>query len=172
MVMCKDCGLYGVRDVDGTRLLEADETKRRFGTALSGRHWPICQAQARDFEREANSLPQGTPNEKISTLIKARIECPEYLPWRKGFSPKEHREAADRVAELNRIDERDAEFRAFWMNEASAFKTWREDQARDDQAWREKIAKSDRRWRLLELVIGMVLIPIVAVGLAHWLSKQ
>ena len=99
---CSNCGLLARREVFG-EVAEADMRFRQSGISTGLALFPTCTAMAADLERELTKLNSNESGDAILKVIqKDRSDCPEWTPWMRGFSPKEHREMLIRKEEQDR----------------------------------------------------------------------
>ncbi|MHB1033671.1 MAG: hypothetical protein ACYC35_01440 [Pirellulales bacterium] len=157
-VRCVHCGLLGLREEKTWRLVEVEERCREKGrVAVSHRIEPIlCSAQKRTFSK--------IPDDWSKELNEER-DCPAFIPWCPGFTPKEHTEMARAQELLAREQAReDADHR------------WREEQAAKQRKWQQEQAGLAQRWRqedLRHLKNDMrikALAPVVAVIVGTFLG--
>ena len=156
MAKCADCGHLAVRGYDG-EFREVEELSRR---PTGSNFQVLCFVRLRDFRHEfadlAGRVRTGPPDQWNAPtfvegwdlqryywdIIGKEIECAEYIDWRQGFTPKEHRERLDRQAQLLQQERRD----------------------RDLRDWQETQRRQDRRWRIIELVVLGLLATLLAGG--------
>ena len=104
MKACRDCGFLALRNNTTQELDEAYSYYRQKGEADTPHHpFPVCFAMAATLEGEVNTSNGDFAGVPILQVIeKDRSDCPEWTPWRQGFSPKEHREMLIRQEEQDR----------------------------------------------------------------------
>ncbi len=98
-VTCDKCGFIGVRNIKTRELEEAEDNQRETGQPIltrinslgdtEPRHEkvPECLVQLQDFAK-----PPFLP----LFYMQLPRQCPQFIKWQKGFSPKEHKEIMDR----------------------------------------------------------------------------
>ena len=98
-VTCDKCGLIGVRNIRTRELEEVEDNQRGTGQPIltrinslgdtEPRHgkFPECLVQLQDFAKQP-FLPL--------FYMQLPRQCPQFIKWQKGSSPKEHREIIDR----------------------------------------------------------------------------
>ncbi len=98
-VTCDKCGFIGVRNIKTRELEEVEDNQRETGQPLltrinslgdtEPRHekFPECLVQLQDFDKQP-FLPL--------FYMQLPRQCPQFIKWQKGFSPKEHKEIRDR----------------------------------------------------------------------------
>ena len=102
MNACNNCGLLARRYVIG-EIVEADDMFRETGKSTGIAPFPTCTAMAADLEQEYTALESVHAGDPVLKVIqKDRSDCPEWTPWMRGFSPKEHREMLIRKEEQDR----------------------------------------------------------------------
>ncbi len=92
MVKCKDCGYLGVREANGTQLVNPDKTQREVGRAINGitEHCPVCAIAAFDLPAEHRDPPGMNPSEHAANIMAKDRECHQFTDNMPGLSPKEH----------------------------------------------------------------------------------
>ena len=102
MVKCADCGFLAQRDNQTRELRDAEEGLRKSGKTpvrwgehsfrpMSDpappvyEHTPLCAELRLEF-----------PAENLLDTIQEERDCSTFVPWRPGFTPKEHREMLER----------------------------------------------------------------------------
>ena len=161
MVKCAECGYLASRNYESRQLAETETQTRNEGVdvyTIDGLIYesPICFMQVFDLRSEFGNyaLP-----EQIKAVIQQSRECNEFVKWKQGFTPKEHREMMDRQWMQKYQDERDEKDRK-----------WREEQRRVDLEWREKQERETRnrhRWDLIIMgIIATILISAATIGAA------
>jgi hypothetical protein len=147
MPKCAECGYLASRNYE-SRELEETELGTRNGEAIvislsTGMpiyELPVCFMQVIDLRYEfKNDTPQITP------VIQQSRECNEFVKWKQGFTPKEHREMIDRQ----------------WMQKHQ------EEHEKADKEWREKQeARHSREEWLRYIFLGIVTIvaTLIATG--------
>lgn len=102
MKACNNCGLLARRYVIG-EIVEADGMYRESGKTAGLANYPTCTAMAVDLERELTGLNSNESGDGILKVIQRdRSECPQWTPWMRGFTAKEHREILLRKEEQER----------------------------------------------------------------------
>jgi hypothetical protein len=161
MVKCAECGYLASRNYESRKLEETESGTRNgaaivisLSTGMPIYEPPICFMQVIDLRYEyENNAPQITP------VIQQSRECNEFIEWKQGSTPKEHREMMDRQWMQKYQDERDEKDRK-----------WREEQRRLDLEWREKQeseARGRHRWDLIVTgIIATILISAATIGAA------
>ncbi len=98
-VTCDKCGFIGIRNIKTRELEEVEDNQRETGQPIltrinslgdtEPRHgkFPECLVQLQDFAKQP-FLPL--------FYMQLPRQCPQFIKWQKGFSPKEHREIKDR----------------------------------------------------------------------------
>lgn len=98
-VTCDKCGFIGVRNIKTRELEEVEDNQRNTGQPIltrinslgdtEPRHEkvPECLVQLQDFAK-----PPFLP----LFYMQLPRQCPQFVKWQKGFSPKEHKEIIDR----------------------------------------------------------------------------
>jgi hypothetical protein len=173
MVKCSDCGLLALVPNVRFDLIEADPKFRETGYTgwreIGGTYewFPICAVDSFDLEAECEQLHSSMPgfleSEAVKAIIQKERPCGLMTRWRKGFSPKEHRELLD--IQMDR-DWREQRFREG--------RVWRDEQARLDREWRTEEAK-DRRKANRYLLCGVIvaaIMPIMAIILGNLLISD
>ena len=99
MVRCVDCGYLCVRDNSLNQIVEADSEYRKRGhipdvfIAGQGQRMrytadPVCFKMAADLRTEMEGESAGAG---YAVACRER-PCGEFIPWRQGYSPREHDE--------------------------------------------------------------------------------
>ena len=149
MKACNNCGFLARRGVE-ERITEAGKMFRNTGKSADFAFYPTCTAMAANLEQEFTALESVHADDPVLEVIqKDRSGCPEWTPWIRGFSPKEHREMLIRKEEQGRYE--------------SLVKS-----LEDMRAQRE-----ERNWTLGVIGIGIVLIlaTLAAPTLAVWVEN-
>ncbi len=130
MVKCSECGFLAVRAAISRNLVEAERECRKTGNfniysrSSQGAQIlpyyalpPLCFAQGIDMREEINKAA-GTDNPdysrdpiSIHLVLDEERECSEFVVWKQGSTPKEHREMLDRQWMIDREDRRDKQAR-------------------------------------------------------------
>ena len=109
MVKCANCGYLSVRSKIDYGLAEPATDFRERGTVAIGYdaqghnqhslHEPIPLCLARQsylIDATKNIKNKGNPFEEVKAIIQKDMDCKGFAQWQQGFTPKEHREMADR----------------------------------------------------------------------------
>jgi hypothetical protein len=182
-VKCAKCGFLGLRHLQSRQLLEAEKLFREDGHIpapgigsldLTFDTLPVCLADVADFRRECGN---GDPSqEKRKEAVNKERSCPEFTPWRVGFSPAEHYEMilSENMIEIQRQRE-DAD-REWRHKEAELQRQWQSEQTnaadtrhRETIKWAIKAARGNI-WSNVIAGIIPALAALVAVYLASLLS--
>ena len=103
-VTCDKCGCIGVRNIKTRELEEMEDNQRRTGQPIlirinslgdtETRHEkiPECIMQAQDF----STIPPLSSHSLPLFYMQLLRQCPQFIEWQKGSSPKEHKEIIDR----------------------------------------------------------------------------
>jgi len=104
---------------------------------------PLCAELQIEFSED---------EEKTFGAIQEERNCPAFMQWHPGFSPKEHREMLHQDRMLH----------------------WQRDRENEDRQWREDQRKEERRWRLIELLVlgGFVTIVLVIAQIVAALIQR
>ncbi len=101
-VTCDKCGFIGVRNIKTRELEEMEDNQRRTGQPIltrinslgdtEPRHEkiPECIMQAEDFA----TLPPLSSQPLPLFYMQLPRQCPKFIKWQKGLSPKEHKEGS------------------------------------------------------------------------------
>ncbi|GEM_PF-2127383 len=79
---------------------------------------------------------------QMDSAIQKEHSCPSFVPYRIGFSPKEHREMLDRQWMLEREERRD----------------------RDAREWQERESSTNRKWRFWEFVVAVIALIVIVIA--------
>ena len=117
MVKCAECGFIAARNLYTRQLEEVEKEYRDTGASptkpfpdgiemmsINGIRnvygLPICFARAFPMEEEIVTSASSKDN-GIITVINRERQCPYFVKWQQGFTPKEHREMLDRQLMLD-----------------------------------------------------------------------
>lgn len=101
-ITCDKCGFIGVRNIKTRELEEMEDNQRRTGQPVltrinslgdtEPRHEkiPECIMQAEDFA----ALPPLSSQPLPLFYMQLPRQCPQFIKWQKGLSPKEHKESS------------------------------------------------------------------------------
>lgn len=119
MGKCADCGYLAVRNRHDYSLNEADPDFREKGIAATvytedgrnphrlHRDIPLCFAMCQYLGDAFKSLNDpSNPSKQVTSVIQTDNDCKEFIKWRQGFTPKEHREMMDRKTMLEMGEKR------------------------------------------------------------------
>jgi len=99
-VTCDKCGLIGVRNIKARELEEMEDNQRKTGQTeklrinslgdIEPQHEkvPECIMQAQDFA----AIPFLSTHPSPLFHMQFPRQCQYFMPWQKGFTPKEHHE--------------------------------------------------------------------------------
>lgn len=149
-VTCASCGFLAIRHLWDRTLHEAEPDYRlhakipKTSTQYDNHErMPVCFAQAIEFRKE---IARDDESGILPVIGKSR-KCDSFMPWRHGFSPKEHQEMLDRQWLLDFQTRRDDADRRWRQECDERDRTWRETQAENERHWRDDQAREDRNWR-------------------------
>ena len=110
MKACVDCGFLALKYSMTPGLDEASASYRETGIT-SGVHapFPVCFVRAYELAKEIEPAGKLSSEEVLRVIRKDRSECPEWLRWKQGHSPKEH------LWMVVERDERKRETRRWWL---------------------------------------------------------
>ena len=135
-----------VRDRDTRALREAEPGFRETGLLPTsiGQKYYLYEETLLCFQGivEFDDKQCGSTIGRQEQMNVERGDCPGFTPWRRGYSPRDHREMLDREEE----------------------RRWRQERDDADRKWRRRIEQDNRRWRLIELAVlgfGIILATIV-----------
>lgn len=164
MACCSGCGFLCYRDNED-RLREVNAEVRLLdklpGQSImaSERTWrlstkPLCFAMRQELREQIMMQNGAQPEQIFASAILMKHNCPEWIEWQQGFSPKEHREmrAAEDIRKATeeqrqREEKREQEQRQRdreWEAKVEAdTRTWQAEQARKQQTheWRTTAAQ-------------------------------
>ena len=175
MVTCADCGLLGIVYLVNKQWFHADQRYRSSGLAEDVApglvaHYPArCFALAFNLEQERVGWETAGQDFALATttVLQWPRDCPEWIKWRNGFSPKEHAEMLDRQRLLDWQAKRE-----------DADRDWRERQrgldleARDDERkWREAQDARARSTKLVEIALTAALTMLSIVLASFFVIK-
>ena len=105
MKACKNCGFLSQMHPDTGEHIEVSQDMRENPIRYGMFAMSICFVGAFDLEREVQESKYPKKVTAISEAFnKDRSSCPEWLQWRPGSSPKEHRQIQDLENERERED--------------------------------------------------------------------
>ncbi len=109
-VRCKQCGFLTVVNAKTRELVSAEIALRELGRLPGdGKFYiyderPLCFVLAADIPAEMGQHPDDST--RMVAVSRVR-ECDKLVPWRQGFTPKEHQEMIDRqLSECSRGETR------------------------------------------------------------------
>jgi len=103
-VTCDKCGLIAVRNIKTRELEEVEDNQRNTGQPILTRinslgdteprheRFPECLVQLQDFA----TLPPLSSQPLPLFYMQLPRQCPQFIKWQKGLTPKEHKEIIDR----------------------------------------------------------------------------
>jgi hypothetical protein len=159
MVQCSKCGLVGTQSEKHGGSVEVGRQFRETGELPPGDFYDHCEVLC--FARRKRSFPRN-PEPRKGALHEER-ECPGFLEWQPGFSPKEHVEMNLLEQQRAREDERDRRL-----------EKWQRDQAEENRTYQEC---QDRRNFVVNLALvvancALVIIGIAAAAAAWWAATH
>ncbi len=105
MKTCKNCGLLALRERDIGRLVEVSQYLRENPATFGFSGIPECFVEAFSLGSEIEQLWRAEKTDSIKRVIeKDRSDCPKWIKWNTGLSPKEHLGMADAEKERHRED--------------------------------------------------------------------
>src|SRR5208283_6219495 len=116
MAKCSECGFLAARNLYTRQLEEVEKEYRDNGASptkpfpdgvemmsISGIRnvygLPVCFARAFPLDQEIMASASSKDN-GILTVINQERQCPSFVKWQQGFTPKEHQEMLDRQWKL------------------------------------------------------------------------
>ena len=183
MAKCVECGFLSLRNIETRELDETEEEYRKYGKTIAymrshpaeimktgfygteklTRHvhedLPLC------FARSCNLLGLCTElidkscstDKAVLTIINEKRQCDEFMRWEQGFTPKEHREMADRWREIAHGRVKESEDRQWQQQQRIEDQGWKQSQRIEDLKWREaQEKKAENRHRTDLIIIGIV----------------
>lgn len=95
MAKCIECGLLALRSNATRLLIEANDEFREIGKPhdrLDAFSYPLCSQKVIEIQQLAMSLPESVwgRDKRVLEIINEERDCAEYIPWRMGYSPREH----------------------------------------------------------------------------------
>jgi len=166
VVKCSECGYIAARNCE-TRQLEEMEKDHRGSGNLPGHKYvrvPVCFVMASDHYGDAHAMflsirdKMASPakdhfepqwEKYVKEIINRERDCPLFVKWKQGSTPKEHQEMMDREVMLK----------------------WQAEREEADRKWREQQEKwhSAEEWRrYIFLAVITVLAVIIGVLLGHF----
>ena len=153
-VQCSKCGYLAIRENQSRNLVEVESGMRESWVhppATAGTSFkkyddskPICFSQKIDFQEKLGS---SASRDRIDDLVKTPIECDSYVPWKQGFSPKEHAEMELLNEQRKWQAKRDDDDRK-WRAEREEIERRESDQrSKEDRDWRAEQYKLEKNWR-------------------------
>lgn len=141
-VRCSECGLLTLRSTVTGIFLEADEIFREDGNRYSPLDvgvGPLCLAMAHDLQAEHQGGLGSPEPQRTQKVIRSDRRCGRFIPWRQGYTPREHLDMhyldQAKAADADRLREQRE-----WQAEQR-----RLDQERSDRQHRENVRQ---RWYL------------------------
>jgi hypothetical protein len=122
MAKCSECGFLAARNLYTRQLEEVEKEYRDNGASptkpfpdgvemmsINGIRnvygLPVCFARAFPLDLEIVASASSKDN-GILTVINRERQCPYFVKWQQGFTPKEHQEMLDRQRKLEQEDKR------------------------------------------------------------------
>jgi len=113
----------------------------------------------------------GDASHRFLQVINKQRDCPKFVPWVQGFSPKDHKTMLHEKTLLE-MQERQRERE----------RQWQEEQKRSDHEWQQSVRKADharqqkqrvwdRVWGIVLLVLGVVFGGVFTL-LVNWLGQK
>ena len=147
-VKCQDCGFLTLTKASTDEYItvndEFREKAERLGTLHSLNSGPICFKMAFDLLEELrvdHTYMMLEPNRTFSIIARQR-ECSSFMQYKRGFSPKDHAEKMDKLAEQERV---------------------RNDRI-EDRKWQANLAFWNRIIVILAVVIGALLASLLKIS--------
>jgi hypothetical protein len=160
MQRCAECGFIALRSTQTRMLVEVDGTIRHRAThggslvefVEAYELDPVCFVQAFDLptEGEGHSWP-------IAKILPKPRDCPKFVLWKQGFSPKEHQQMIDSLELINRQNDQRERDRQWEERREDAMRRW-EEKRDQEAAYRDKLARRSS-------LIGNIVNAIIAGGL-------
>jgi hypothetical protein len=185
-ISCSACGFL-CRSTNDGEIIPVDKLNRRdWRFALAGppdvaigREGPLCFVSAHEI------CTVDTPAKDVNALLQVERLCPSFIPWKQGYSPKEHQTML--VAEEARARDREwqaeqREFERRWQTEMKAQderqhetrvaddRKWREAQEEKTRAFQLEQNRVNRRYQVALAVVGVVG-GVLFTLLGVWLKK-